>query len=88
MANGPSGSTIGIAGQCLDDGGGAIGNTACVVFNSRGFTINGAGTPTASDEIWITDGIMVYGVTVSITGLTQVWRTDTVDSAGAHWIRH
>jgi prepilin-type N-terminal cleavage/methylation domain-containing protein len=88
VTNDPAGNSIGIAGQCLDDGGSAISNTACVLFNSRGFPIDGTGTITGADEIWITDGAMVYGVTVSINGLTQVWRTDTVDTGGANWIRH
>lgn len=92
IANSPpagSGNPIGFAGACLDDAGAAIGNTACIVFNSRGFPIDPVTlVPTNTGEVYVTDGTQVYGVTVSSTGLTRVWRTDTADTAGAQWIRH
>ena len=89
VANNPAGNAIGFADPCLDDDGvTVIGGTACVVFNSRGIPIDSTGSPVADNEVWITDTIQVHGVMVSITGLTQVWRTDTSDTAGAYWVRH
>ena len=69
-------ATIGQAPACLDNGGAAIANTACVVFNSRGIPVDSTGAPTANGALYITDGRSVYVVTVSATGLTQPWRTD------------
>jgi prepilin-type N-terminal cleavage/methylation domain-containing protein len=62
-----------------------VPNTACIMFNSRGFPVDNSGgaTPRA---IYVTDGIQVHGVTVSITGLTAVWRAD--NSTADNWIRH
>ncbi|MDE3156005.1 MAG: hypothetical protein KGN76_12930 [Acidobacteriota bacterium] len=65
--------TIAQAPMCEDDTGTAIGNTACVVFNSRGVPIDDTGTPTGVDAIYLTDGTAVYGTTVSATGLTRFW---------------
>ena len=60
---------------CLDAGDTPIENTACVVFNSRGIPIEPVtGTPTGTGAVYVTDGIVVHGVTVSATGLTQVWQ--------------
>jgi prepilin-type N-terminal cleavage/methylation domain-containing protein len=59
-----------------------IANTACVVFNSRGIPINSASTPTPNDAIYVTDGRIVTGVTVSGTGLTRIWRTE---ASTANW---
>lgn len=84
----PEGNVATLAGECLDNGGGTITNTACVVFNSRGIPINPAtGSPLASD-VYVTNGSQVYAVTVSATGLTRIFRTDTLDTGGAHWTRH
>jgi prepilin-type N-terminal cleavage/methylation domain-containing protein len=68
---------IGQAPNCLDNGAppAAIGNTACVVFNSRGIPIDNTPQPTTSDALYITDGNMVFGVTVTATGLIGVWST-------------
>lgn len=71
---------IGQAPNCLTAAGVATGNTACVVFNSRGIPITdkagGTGDPTNADAIYVTDGSVVFGVTVSVTGVIQVWRTN------------
>ena len=67
--------TIAQAPACLDAGGTAIANTACIVFNSRGIPIDSAGAPTGIDALYLTDGTSVYGVTVSATGLVRTWRT-------------
>ena len=69
-------ATIGQAPACLDSAGAAIANTACVVFNSRGIPIDSTLTPTPNDALYVTDTKSVYGVTVSATGLIQMWRTD------------
>ena len=34
------------------------------------------GSPTANDVLYLTDGLAVYAVTVSATGLIQLWRTN------------
>src|SRR5688572_6934510 len=44
-----------------------IGNTACVVFNSRGLPVDGAGAPFGGHAIYLTDGIGVGGTTVTAT---------------------
>ena len=76
---------IGQAPECLDDAGTAVTDTACIVFNSRGIPIAcssmgtvgcSSGVPTVADAAYITDGTAVYGVTVSQTGLHQLWRSD------------
>jgi len=61
---------------CLDDAGGAIGATACVVFNSRGIPIDNVGTPTSLDAIYMTGPGAVYGVTIAATGQIRVWKTN------------
>jgi prepilin-type N-terminal cleavage/methylation domain-containing protein len=70
---------IGQAPKCLTAAGVAIGNTACVVFNSRGIPVTDVagttGSPTNADALYITDGTAVYGITVSATSVTQLWRT-------------
>jgi prepilin-type N-terminal cleavage/methylation domain-containing protein len=68
-------TTLAQAPQCRTAAGVAIGNTACVVFNSRGIPIDSTGSPTALDAVYLTDGMAVYGVTVSATGLVQLWNS-------------
>ncbi len=68
---------LGQAPLCLNNSGNAIANTACIVFNSRGIPVDSTGTPTSNDALYITDGGVVYGVTVSATGLIQTWRSGT-----------
>jgi prepilin-type N-terminal cleavage/methylation domain-containing protein len=70
------------AAQCLDNALALIGNTACIVFNSRGIPIDDTpppsplrGSPTPADALYITDGNLVFGITVSATGLIGVWYT-------------
>jgi prepilin-type N-terminal cleavage/methylation domain-containing protein len=78
-------ATLGQAPLCKDITGTAdIANTACIIFNSRGIPITpGTGlTPTGEDAIYVTDGKSVTGVTVSLTGLTKIWRTE---ATGANW---
>ena len=62
------------APECRDGGGIPIDNTACVIFNSRGIPIDWEGTPTGIGAVYVTDGIVMHGITVSAAGLTQVWQ--------------
>jgi Tfp pilus assembly protein FimT len=51
-----------------------IGNTACVLFNSRGIPIDATtSNPTTLDALYITDGSAVYGTTVTATGTMRLW---------------
>ena len=78
-------TTIGQAAPCMaDDGVTAIGNTACIMFNSRGVPIDSTFAPTG-DALYVTDGMMVYGVTVAPTGMLRLWRTLPV--ATPDWVR-
>ena len=78
----PGQTTIGQAGQCLDNSGTAISNTACIVFNSRGIPINGSTlAPVATDALYLTNGTVVAGVTISATGSLQTWSASANASA-------
>jgi prepilin-type N-terminal cleavage/methylation domain-containing protein len=68
-------ATIDQAPQCTTDAGAAIANTACVVFNSRGVPVDASLAPTSDDALYVTDGMVVYGVTVAATGMVRLWRT-------------
>ncbi len=69
--------TMGQAEACRDASGTAIADTSCVLFNSRGAPIDHNGAATGADAIYMTDGDVIYGVTVSLAGLTQLWWTPT-----------
>lgn len=69
--------TIGQAAACRDKTGATIAASSCVLFNSRGVPIDGTGAPTAVDAVYVTDGTAVYGVTVAVSGLSQLWWTPT-----------
>lgn len=75
-------AAIGQALACRDNAGVALGNTACILFNSRGIPVDPAGAPpavgapTGNDALYITDGTAVYGMTLSATGLIRLWRTN------------
>jgi prepilin-type N-terminal cleavage/methylation domain-containing protein len=71
-------STLAQAPACA-----GISNSACITFNSRGIPVDSTNTPTGNDAVYVTDGKSVTGVTVSVTGLTKVWRTD---ASAANWI--
>jgi type II secretory pathway pseudopilin PulG len=77
---------MGQAANCTDDNLTAIGNTACVMFNSRGVPIkdDGTGNPTDADALYITDGTNVYGVTVLATGFIGTWHTPS--AAAPAWV--
>lgn len=74
---------LGQAAQCRDKDGTAIGNSACIVFNSRGVPIDSTNTPTPDGAIYVEGGSMTYGATVSATGLIRLWRADT--DGAAEW---
>ena len=82
-------STIGQASACSQtDGTGAVANTACIIFNSRGAPIDSTSSPTGADALYLTDGFSVYGVTVAATGSIQTWRSEyapTTCVSGACW---
>lgn len=86
MTTPPAGTqtTLGLANPCRlgsagDPGGGAvIGGTTCLIFNSRGFPVDNAGTVDGERAIYVRDGEAVQGVTVSITGNIQAWRGEPV----------
>ena len=74
-------TTIGQAAQCLDNGGSALSNTACIVFNSRGVPIDGSTfAPLATGAFYLTNGTVVNGVTVSATGSIQTWSGSAIAS--------
>jgi prepilin-type N-terminal cleavage/methylation domain-containing protein len=67
--------TIGQAEACKDDDGNVIGNTSCVIFNSRGTPVDSSYSPTGNDALYITDYTVVYAVTVASTGMIRSWKT-------------
>ena len=76
LTSGPTAgqTSISQAGQCLDNSGSAISNTACIVFNSRGIPINATTlAPIASGAFYVTNGTVVEGVTVSAPASIQTW---------------
>jgi prepilin-type N-terminal cleavage/methylation domain-containing protein len=77
-------SSLAQALACRDILNNSISNTACIIFNSRGIPITPgtAPVPTNEDAIYVSDGKSVTGVTVSLTGLTKIWRTE---ATGANW---
>lgn len=68
--------TIGQATACTDDMGVAIGDTACLIFNSRGVPIKPSDFSPTVDAIYLSDGTAIYGVTVVATGMIRLWRTN------------
>jgi Tfp pilus assembly protein FimT len=88
----PSGtqSTLGQAAACQSDAQktagtvGAVANSACVVFNSRGIPVDYTMAATSADALYLNDGSGVYGVTILSTGLIQTWRTDL---SSANWTK-
>jgi hypothetical protein len=62
---------------CTDDNLMVIGNTSCIMFNSRGIPVkdDGTGNPTDWDALYISDGTNVYAITVLATGFIGTWHT-------------
>ena len=88
ITNAPSNtqSTFGQAAACLDDDNEAIGNSACVIFNSRGVPVDTTSTPTSNFALYLNNGETVFGATVSATGLIRLWRAQ--DATTATWVQH
>lgn len=68
-------ATIAQSAFCRDDAGAVIPGTACILFNSRGLPVDTTGAPIATNAYYLTDGVNVYGATVSATGMIHFWRT-------------
>jgi len=76
LTAGPTPGQVAIsqAAQCLNNTGTAIASTACIVFNSRGIPINGSTlAPLATGALYLTNGVVVDGLTISATGSIQTW---------------
>lgn len=67
-------AAIGQAPFCKDKDNNDIGNTACVIFNTRGVPVDGTGAPTV-DALYLTDNSAVYAITVSASGMVRTWHT-------------
>jgi prepilin-type N-terminal cleavage/methylation domain-containing protein len=78
--------TQGVTGfvACKNNAGADIGNTACILFNSRGIPVDTTGAPTGAGALYLTDGTAVYGMTISATGNISTWKSAT---GAAAWIR-
>jgi prepilin-type N-terminal cleavage/methylation domain-containing protein len=70
------------AAPCVTAAGAAIANTACVLYNSRGIPVDpsgaapNVGAPTGNNALYLTDGTAVYGLTLSATGQSSLYRTN------------
>ena len=62
---------------CTDDAGNDIADTACITFNSRGMPVENrqppAGSVVGNNALYITNGNIVYGVTVTATPYVRFW---------------
>jgi prepilin-type N-terminal cleavage/methylation domain-containing protein len=70
--------TIGQAAICRDKDDNEIGNTGCVIFNSRGVPVDSTLAPTGDDAVYVTDGTAIYAVTVAATGMMKMWSAHPV----------
>jgi len=79
-------TVINHAPACTNDLGVAIGNTSCVMFNSRGIPVQSANpnNPEDQDAIYLTNGTEVYGITVLATGFIGTWHTPS--AATPAWV--
>lgn len=86
LAAPPPNTQVAIAqsAPCTDNLGANIPNTACIVFNSRGVPIDGAGVPIGGNAIYATNGIGVYGVTVTAAPLVRLWWSPASNAA---WVQ-
>jgi prepilin-type N-terminal cleavage/methylation domain-containing protein len=79
-------TTIAQAPACVaDDGVTVLANTACIIFNSRGVPVDPTLAPTGLDALYVTNGAVVYGVTVAATGMLRTWRTRLL--AAPEWMQ-
>ena len=77
-------AALGQAPQCLTDDGDPIAGSACIVFNSRGVSVDAAGAPHAEGVLYIKDATVVYGITVAATGMLRLWRAPA--AANGVWV--
>jgi prepilin-type N-terminal cleavage/methylation domain-containing protein len=71
-------AAIGMSPECRSGiavAGATIGNTACIVFNSRGLPVDGDGAIFGGHGLYLTDGSLVYAVTVTATPRIRTWAT-------------
>lgn len=69
-------TTLGMSPPCrtgVAAGSNQIGNTACIVFNSRGLPVDGDGVIFGGHGLYVTDGSTVYGTTVTATPRIRMW---------------
>jgi prepilin-type N-terminal cleavage/methylation domain-containing protein len=82
IAVAPNGQATAQSTPCVTAAGAAIANTACILYNSRGIPVDpsgaapNVGAPTGNDALYLTDGTAVYGLTLSATGQSQLYRTN------------
>jgi prepilin-type N-terminal cleavage/methylation domain-containing protein len=81
-------AAIGQSPQCTDNAGGAVANTACISFNSRGMPVTNALPPgggvTGNSGLYVTDGVTVYGTTITTTPLIKMWWSPNSNNK---WVR-
>jgi Tfp pilus assembly protein FimT len=63
-------------------GGTTTANTACIEFNSRGTPVDNTGGPIATGAFYITNTVVVDGITASATGSIQTWSSPALS---ANW---
>jgi prepilin-type N-terminal cleavage/methylation domain-containing protein len=59
----------------LDGDSDAIDDTACITFNSRGLPIDGSGLLFGGHALYLTDGIITWGITITATPRIRLWST-------------
>jgi prepilin-type N-terminal cleavage/methylation domain-containing protein len=69
--NGPAGTASNT--KTIDD-------TACIEFNSRGIPLDKKGNPDGTGAFYVNDGQMVFGLTMGITGNSQIWAVSDASS--------
>jgi hypothetical protein len=68
-------ATLAQAPACLDDLGVAITGTACLIFNSRGVSVQAAGPPATTQTLYLNGPSGTFSIVLGATGQLQVWRT-------------
>jgi Tfp pilus assembly protein FimT len=75
-------TTLAQAATCRDNANTAVGgSTACIVFNSRGIPIDSSNSPIPTGALYLTNGTVVNGVTVSATGSIQAWSSPATSAS-------
>ena len=72
------------APACRNDAGTAIANTACIIFNSRGISVDEAGAPSAVRLFYLNGPTAVFALAVSGTSQQQLFR---VSPGGGTWVQ-